>query len=236
MTHVPLSLLRDFQKDVSDFLQGSKREVDPSNVMISIESGSLQFVATGLLVATSLMTDIRAINSSQTLTSIDPKRIAVITRWQKMAIQNPNRRYRLFNHSLKLSIDINSKTNFHELDEVWVSVEKYVFGRIVDMGGKKDANVHVELDNGKSLKIASSQKLLAVDEKNRLYRPALLHINAEENLITGEMRNMNLIEFETHQPKFDQEEFDQLLVKGKKAWSDVQDVNEWIEFVRGGKI
>jgi hypothetical protein len=32
--HVPLAVLGEFQKDVSDFLRGSTRDVDPMDVLI----------------------------------------------------------------------------------------------------------------------------------------------------------------------------------------------------------
>jgi len=53
-THVPLALLGEFQKDVSEFLKGSSRDVDPAKILVSIEEGSLAFVVTGLLAASTL--------------------------------------------------------------------------------------------------------------------------------------------------------------------------------------
>lgn len=52
--HVPLALLGEFQRDVSEFLKGAGRDVDPMQVQVSIEEGSLDFVASGLIAATTL--------------------------------------------------------------------------------------------------------------------------------------------------------------------------------------
>lgn len=234
--HVPLSLLGDFQKDVNEFLRGSNREVNPTNVMIAIESGSLSFVATGLLAASSLWSDLSQIETSNVLTTIDTKRGSVLERWQTNALQHPNRRYKVFNKEKKLLITIDASSNFHQVDSVWVHVEKYVYGKVVDIGGKTTANVHLELESGETMKISSSQFLLADDDKNRLYRNALLHINAEQNMTTGKLRNMTLIGFETNQPKFDENEFNLMVEKGTKAWGDIPDVNAWLETLRGGKV
>lgn len=65
--HVSLSLLGDFQKDVSDFLKGSGRDVDPAEVLISVEDGSLALVATGLLAATTLWSDLERLQSPDSL-------------------------------------------------------------------------------------------------------------------------------------------------------------------------
>ncbi len=116
----------------------------------------------------------------------------------------------------------------------WVQVEKYLHGKIVDIGGKTKANVHLELENGQTLTVSSSHDLLAQDERNRLYRPALLHVTAEENLHTGELRNLRLLAFETHQPSYDDEEFRLMVERGTKAWDDVASATEWTDALRGG--
>lgn len=232
---VPLSLLGDFQKDVSEFLRGSARDVDPSEVLVSVESGSLMLVASGLLAATTLWADFERLQSADSLSLIDPKRAAVVERWQAAARQNPNRKYRVADEVTKISLFVDASTDFRKLEEVWVSVEKYVHGRVVDWGGKTKPNVHLEMDDGTVLKIAAAQNLLASEEQNRLYRSALLHITAEENLLTGAIRNPNLIAFEAHQPVFDQAEFDQMVHRGTAAWSGVANATDWLEDLRGGR-
>ncbi|UUZ52610.1 hypothetical protein LP419_25120 [Massilia sp. H-1] len=85
LSHVPLSLIGDFQKDVADFLRGSGRDLDLHKVIVSIEEGSLAFVASGLLEAHSLWHDLRSLEQSNSLTQIDVRRAAVILRWQAAA-------------------------------------------------------------------------------------------------------------------------------------------------------
>jgi len=104
------------------------------------------------------------------------------------------------------------------------------------MGGKIKANVHLELETGQTLTIAASQEILAKDEKNRLYRPALLHVTGEENLRTGELRNLRLLAFETHQPSYDDNEFRLIVERGTEAWRGTGNVTEWIDALRGGKV
>lgn len=234
-TSVPLSLLGDFQKDVSEFVRGSARDVDPSAVLVSVESGSLMLVASGLLAATTLWADLERLQSPDSLSLIDPKRAAVIERWQAAARQNPNRKYRVVDDATKTGVFVDASTDFRKLEEVWVAVEKYVHGRVIDWGGKTKPNVHLELDDGIVLKIAAARHLLASEEQNRLYRSALLHVTAEENLLTGAIRNLNLIAFEAHQPAFDQAEFDQMVQRGTAAWSGVTNATDWLEDLRGGR-
>jgi hypothetical protein len=232
---VPLALLGEFQKDVADFLKGSNRDVDPAGVLISIENGSLALVATGgLLTAITLWTDLDHLKSTDSLNLIDPKRASVVERWQSIAQKNPHRRYSIFDQSGQISFSIDSTSNFHRVEDVWVYVEKYLHGTIVDMGGNNKPNVHLKLENGMTLPpIASTQDLLAQGEQNRLYRPALLHVTAEENLLTRELRNLNLLAFEDNQPSYNDDEFNQMVERGTKAWADVPDATAWLENLRG---
>jgi predicted Zn-dependent protease with MMP-like domain len=232
--HVPLALLGEFQKDVAEFLRGSNRDVDPAKVQVSIESGSLSLIASGLLAATTLWGDLDSLETSRSLGAIDSKRASVLERWQAGARQHPNRRYKVFNKaSGKVLLAVDRTSYLKSAEDVWVHVEKYLHGKVVDMGGKTKANVHLELENGQTITIASSQELLAEGERNRLYREELLHVTAEENLTTGELRNFRLLGFENYHPRYDEDEFKRMVERGTKAWKDMPD--SWLEDLRGGE-
>jgi len=235
--HVSLALLGEFQKEVSDFLKGSSRDVDPAKVMVSIEDGSLAIVATGLLAASSLWADLEHLKSPDSLGLIDPKRASVVERWQAAAQNNPHRGYSVADKLTQVSFfSIDSTSNFRKIEDVWVHVEKYLHGTVVDMGGSTKANVHLKLENGETLAIASTQDKLAQGEQNRLYRPALLQVTAEENLLTKKLRNLILLDFEAHQPSYNEDEFNLMVERGTKAWADVPDATEWLEALRGGHV
>ncbi len=230
--HVPLSLLGDFQKEVSDFLKGSGRDVDPAEVLIAVEDGSLALVTTGLLAAATLWADLERLQSPDSLSSIDAKRAAVIERWQTAARQNPHRKYKIADAVAQVRVAIDSSSDFRRVEDLWVQVEKYLSGRIVDWGGKTRANVHLETEDGTVLVVATTQELLVQEKQNRLYRPTLLHIAAEENLLTGRLRNLRLLAFEAHRPAYDENEFQQMVSRGTAAWADVPNATEWLEELR----
>lgn len=234
LKHVPLSLLGEFQKDVTEFLRGASRDIDPAEVLVSMEDGSLALVATGLMAATTLWADLTRLETQDALSRIDPKRAAVIERWQSSSRQNPHRVYRVADVDERLNWLISHETSFRKVEDPWVAIEKYVHGRIVDWGGKVRVNVHLEMDDGTVLKISATQDLLAREELNRLYRPALLHIAAEENLLTGMIRNPRLLSFESHQPVYEEAEFDEMVRRGTAAWSGVSDATAWLEDLRNG--
>jgi len=231
--HVPLALLGEFQKDVSQFLRGSGCDVDPMQVNVSIEDGSLALVASGLIAATTLWADLEYLKSPTKLGLIDPKRADVVAGWQSAAKQHPNRRYAVQGQDGAALFFVDITTDYHRAEDAWVSVEKYLHGKIVDWGGKTKANVHLELENGKTVKVESSQDLIAREEHNLVYRQALLHVSAEENLMTADLRNLRLLAFEHHQPNFDENEFKLMVERGTRAWADVDNTSAWLENLRG---
>lgn len=235
LKHVPLVLLGDFQKDVSEFLRGSSRDVDLGEVLVSLEEGSLVLFVFGLLSASTLWADLENLQSNGDLNLIDPKRAAVVERWQKASQDNPHRKYGIADaKSGYLDLTVDLSTNFRRVEDVWVTVEKYVHGKVLDMGGKTKPNVHLELADGNVLMVSATQKLLEQQEQNLLYRSILLHITAEENLRTGALRNPLLLSFETHDPSYSEAEFQEMVRRGTAAWSDVPNATEWLDGMRGG--
>ena len=222
------------QKDVGEFLAGSGKDIDPDQVMIAITEGSLALVASGLLAAAGLWTDIAQLDHPASLGQIDPRRAAVVERWQAAARRNPHRRYTLADQNGTNFVRVDADSDYRDQNAaVWVSVKKYLHGQITDLGGTSKANVHLKLDNGKALTIASSQQLLADEERNRLYKPAVLSISAEENFNTGELRNLTLIGFEDRQNAWDETAFEDMVRKGTQAWAEVSD--DWLENLRNGQ-
>jgi|SRR6185312_5188793 len=231
-SRVPLHLLGQFQSEVEDFLKGSTKEIDPDQVLVSIEEGSLAIVVSGLLAANGLWADMGYLQNPAALGLLDPKRAAVVERWQASARKNPYRSYALANSSNTVSIRVDAGSDFHDqVEAIWMPVEKFLQGTVVDMGGTTKPNIHLKLDDGKTLTIAATQQLIAGEKTNRLYRPALLRASAEENLKSGELRNLTLLAFDASQPQWDGTAFDALVQKGTKAWSDVPE--NWLETLRG---
>lgn len=232
---VPYSMLVDFQKEVGDFLKGSGRDVDLGQVEVAIETGSLAFVPKGLLAATTLWADMSLVGQLGFMDQIDPKRAEIIEKWQVAAEKNSSRHYAILNGERNSIIRVDAKSSFkRQQEEKWAAVEKYIFGQVVDIGGAGKANVHLKLDDGQTLVVEATQEMLKRDDKNRLYKNSMLHITAEENLVSGKMRNHRLIEFVTYEPRYNDEVFRQMVEKGTRAWSDVSDPASWIENLRGG--
>lgn len=236
-SNLTLPLLSEFIDQVSSFLRGKSRQ-DLIEVRTGIKSGSLAVVVENQAGALdSAFKDYIVMQQNYALENLDPVRAQIIEQWQNIAKNNTERTYELFFGETKVDgapvFTISSSTNYTVRKDVWVNTELYVYGKIFDLGGKSKPNVHIELDNGKTIKIGTDTSMLIGDNTNRLYRKQLVRIKAAQNIITRELRNEQLISFEYYNPVFDQEGFDKIAKKAKVAWKSITTPTEWVDSLRG---
>lgn len=116
----------------------------------------------------------------------------------------------------------------------WVCVEKYLHGLVREVEINAFATIHLESDGGGALEITATQNQLAGYKQNPFFPDELLHVVAEENLATAQLRNIQLIGFVQCDPRFDEREFQVMVRRGTRAWSRVAD--DWLESLRDGKV
>jgi hypothetical protein len=141
----------------------------------------------------------------------------------------------VFSSALPKPLRISENTQFqHKGENAWVRVEKYLTGRIVDLGGKHDPNVHLVLEGTEeSLCISATENQLAAERENQLYRVVTLRTLAEQNLHTKALRSLSLIGFLPQSSAIDEEKLHNLWEKGHEAWKDVVSGTAWVEDIRG---
>ncbi|WP_422088651.1 hypothetical protein [Variovorax sp.] len=232
---VPLSVLRSFTRDVDEFLRGDGNDVDTNALDISIEKGSLA-IRTAPTANPVLLNDLRKLANGQEMDGVGLKRRAVIERWQKSARGGRRWRVSIAADFLPAAIVISAESDFRADDaDQWVRVERYVRGEIEDMGGHAKPNAHIRLPDGKALLVDAAREMLRDEKINRLYKPAMIRIVAEYNVMTREYRGAKLLEFVEHESRLDEKDLDRLTQRGAKAWRDVPDAGAWIDELRGSK-
>jgi len=234
---IGLSLFNQFNSEVEAFLAGGQRRVPLDEVRLEIKDGSykLLLILPALLAAT-LEPDLRKLHHEDALGDIDPKRAEVVKQWQKRARASPDYCVAIDSSEKTFKpIEISKKTDYRTPDENdWVAVEKYAVGTVVDMGGTTAANVHlVNDDTGKRLVALSSEDFLREQKENYLYRKVQVHVSAQENVKTGELRDIRLIAFVGKGPSYDEAELEAAIAKGTKAWAKVPDSVAWLNDMRG---
>ena len=232
---VPLAMLRTFAADVLEFLRVDGPGGDASGLEVGVVEGSLG-LQTAPMADPGLLGDLRWLSQSERLDAVNPRRRAVVERWQKAAHGTRQSRYEISAPMLAAPVIISAATDYHADDaDQWVRVERYVRGEIEDLGGSTRANAHIRLPDGKTLTVDTDRAVLRDDKINRLYKPAMVRINAEYNVVTREYRNARLVEFVEHDTRIDERELERLFERGAKAWRDVPNGADWVEALRGNE-
>ena len=231
---VALGSLREFIKEVEDFLRGDDKEVDTAALTVSLIPGSLGIRTEPLAGATSLVRDLRRLASSPMVQGVSERRRSIVLVWQKRARSTRRLSYRIEAAFLDAALRIDASTDFYADDaDQWVRVERYMRGEVVEIGGMRNTNAHIKLPNGTTLQVDATRKQLREDRINRLFKPAMVRFRAEFNVFSGECRDAQLIEFAEYEPHFDEKEFERMTERGSRAWADVEDAAEWVEALRG---
>lgn len=234
-SRVPLAVLRNFAKDVDEFLRGDGNDVDTTQLDVAVVKGSLG-LRTAPTASPALLGDLRRLAGSEQLDGIGARRRAVVERWQKAARGTRRMQIKISADFLPLPVVISADTDFRADDaDQWVRVERYVHGEIEDMGGHARPNAHIRLPDGKALLVDASREVLRDEKANRLYKPAMLRITADYNVMTREYRNARLLEFVEHESRLDEKELDRLTQRGAKAWRDVGNAGAWVDGLRGSE-
>lgn len=231
---VPLAVLHGFARDVDEFVRGDRRgEADMAALDVAVVKGSLG-ILTEPTAHAGLLQDLRRLASSELIDGLDAKRRAVVERWQRTARTKRSVRVEISAPMLAEPIVISAASDFHADDaDQWVKVERYLRGEIYEIGGLRNVNAHIRLPDGKSIPVGAERDVLSADKINRLYKPAMIRIAAEYNVVTREYRSARLIEFVEHDSKPNEKDLDRLMQRGAKAWHDVPDAGAWVESLRG---
>jgi hypothetical protein len=230
---VPLAVLRDFSRDVEEFIRGDEKSTSTAQIEVAVIHGSVA-LKTSPIPSAALFQDLMAMLQNPIIDGLQAKRREVVMRIQKWAKTHREMQFVIESPALDQAVVINSQSDYRTDDaDQWVQVERYLRGEIEDLGGKSVANAHMRLPDGKRLTVQTSKDLIRLDKVNRLYKPAMVRIRARFNVMTGEYRDAELIEFVEHDNKPDMEALRRGRERAAIAWADVPDSSAWVEQVRG---
>ena len=230
--NIDILSLNQFLGEVVDLLQGELDRGDLGRPAITIETGSLKiipFVST--VVAGSLAADLTRFQGDLDLDGLSPKRAKVLQKWRSRS--NATQFYSVaFGEGNSEALTINSETIFkHRQKDQWTKTEKYLRGRVVDLGGKNVANIHMVVPGVPGVVVvdASEDELRGADY---LYKEVTLGVRGLEHIRTGELKDLRLLEVHPTPEEIDEEKLQELWNTGKEAWSDVKDSSAWVEELR----
>jgi len=235
-SNVDLPTLRAFLDEIEKLIKGNLGGASLSDSKVELRQGSL-IVATlvSALIASDLSSDLSRLDATGDLDAIQPRRADVLELWQARATKSPTRAYSLSGLGRKRPLRISSTSLFQRgAENQWVSVEKYVTGKVIDAGGKNAPNIHlILLESGKGLKIDATEQQLAGERDNPLYKLLTLRVQGEQHLRTRDLRNLKLLEFHAPSGQADDGVLQNLWNKGREAWRSVPSATQWVETLRG---
>ena len=232
--HVALGSLREFVKDVEDFLRGDDKEVESGSLAVSVVAGSFGLCTAPIALAPTLVRDLNLLARMQAIDAVSERRRNVFLAWQKRARGARRQRFRIEASSLATPLRVDATTDYRSDDaDQWVKVERYMRGEVVEVGGSRNVNAHIKLPNGITLAVDATREQLRDDKVNRVFKQAMVRFSAEFNVVSNKYRNAKLMAFEDYEPKFDEKAFSRLTERGAKAWAAVDDAAEWVETLRG---
>ena len=226
---LPFALLQAFADEVGRFLRGGTRLVDLAVVPLAVEGAA----TVGFQLAATLDADTHATLARECaalaagpggLVEVDPRRAEIVLAWQEAARKCPRRVYRVYDPAGERGegLRIDARTLFLPPEEdVWVEVEKYLFGRVVEAGGKTNTNLHLVLDNAtrETIIVTATEQQLQQDDHNRLFHEVLLHVSARQNLRTGLLRDVTLLDFSDQTDAIDEALLERMVERGTLAWT-----------------
>lgn len=233
---VDLPTLRGFLADVETLIKGDVSGANLSDSRVRIENGSVKVVTmVGYLLAMNAQEDFQRLERTGNLDEIQPKRAEIIEKWISKTHRAPSRTYSICNEANRSILKVTQSTQFvHRNENSWVQVERFLFGKVVDAGGKQNPNVHLVLaDSGKSIRVSATEDQLFAERENQLYKEVTLRVLAEQHLETRELRNIQLLAFVPQSMTVDESGLETLWKKGREAWRDITTPGAWVDALRG---
>ncbi len=133
------------------------------------------------------------------------------------------------------SLMISAQTDFRRSENLWAESEFYFYGSVVNAGGKKDPNIHLDVKGVGMITIAAPREYLRKQEKNLLYHECGVRARGKQNVETGEIdgKSLELLELIDYSPKFDEKYLNSLIDNAYPRLKDI-DPNAWMKEMRGG--
>lgn len=223
--NIPIALLDSYFADLKKFIIGDTNEKD---ISIKISKGSLKtIILASAIFISGLIADVEAIQSG-TISSYNSR--AKAAKSLQSYVKRNNAQIIIGIDSMQTPLILSPQTDILKLEDLWADIETYAFGTIRDMGGA-DPNLHLIDESGAEIKISATKENLTALKYNVLYSQKLIHFRAKKNLLTGEIKNRELIGIEDL-PKFDKDYFAKKIKITTEEWRGI-DVKSFIDDIRG---
>lgn len=234
---IDISETKELLSDVEILLFPTKFEKeDRPKVSYEVKEGSVKNIfyvpLAKVIMFTALMSEVMRRGSLEIL---DIKAAIVIDKWQRRAFTG-GRSYSIISSTSKDEIPviaINKETQFVAPQSNWTDTSIYLYGKIYEEGGLNRVNLHILTDRFGKLAVKATEEQLITGE-NKLFKIYGVWAKGKQNISTGELKDLELIDFITYQPIYDEVALKNQIKKASANWKKIKDKDTWLAEIRGG--
>lgn len=227
---------KELLSDVEVLLYPSKPERDERpKVSYEVKEGSVKNIffipAAKAIMFTALLNEV----AKQGVTDLlEPPAAGIIDKWQQRAYKTGNEyAFSSSAHEAGSFLTISKETKFIAPQSDWIATSLYLYGEIFEEGGLSKSNLHILTDRYGKLTVGASREQLTTGS-NKLYNVYGLWVKGKQNVKTGLLKDLSLIDFLTYQQDYDQIALNLLIDKASVNWAKVKDKDAWLSDLRGG--
>ncbi len=233
---IDISETKELLTDVETLLFPSKTEKEERpKVSYEVKEGSVKnmfFVpAAKAIMFTALMTEVGIQRNTDLL---EPKAAAIIDKWQRKSYTTGREYFITSSISPDQAfVTINKESEFIAPQTDWVNINLYLYGKIFEEGGLNKVNLHFLTDRYGKLVVDASEEQLT-SGANKLFQVYGLWVKGKQNLQSGFLKDLELIDFLNYQTNYDELVLNKLIDKASENWKKIQNKDVWLEEIRGG--
>jgi len=231
---VDIEEIREFLREASDLLFPTEKRSQRPIISYEISEGSVRHrLRTLMQTVIGFGAVISQVGNEGNIDFLHEKTAVAIESFQRIARE---KNYVITLLANQQSLRIDSTTHFERQEQVWVEAEFYLYGELVNAGGKNYPNIHLDTKEHGTLRIAVEKDFLKQGEKNLLYKKFGVRAAGRQNLKTFEMdpNSLRFIDLLDHDTAYSQPYLQTLLDRAAPAWAGVTDPDAWLEELRGG--
>lgn len=234
--HYDIREIKDMLENVEKLIYSGDKKERPT-ITYRLESGSVKHIfKTSMQYVIAFNAIIGQINTSKSIDFLDLPTSQAIEHIQEISYRKG------YNFHIKTSldasniVDVNKDTKFLLPKNTLIDAEFYFYGKIIDAGGTKIANIHLVTEDFGKLIIETPQDFIAKYESNFLYRYFGIRATGKQRADTGEIERSSLkfIGLIDYNPAYDEVYLKSLRAKAKKSWKKISNPDAWLREMRGG--
>lgn len=226
--------LRELLEEVEVLLFPNNRHERPV-ISYEVQAGSVRHrFKTGLEAVAKAGAVLGLVGSTGTIDVLEPRTARAIEAMQRWAQESD------LAFTLRTSLPggsevrIDRTTHYLRTEATAVETEVYLYGRVVDAGGKEKPNLHLQVSGQGTYLVSATEEQLTGRKDNYLYKTMGIRAYGRQDLQTGEIEKgtLKLIELIDYDEQYEDAYLKRLQSKAYTWLKDI-DPDQYLNDVRG---